>query len=204
MAFLMLNDGDLQEIGIKDGYHREVFMSTIEKLNLVILNWVDRAILFNCSNFGLFNLDRMNEGCAWIYYFSPNKRIFIFIILMGDVCLHFFLLLVTFNLPLTYDSIFWKTKLNCWISRGCQLNGPTWNFFIIKKKRLDERIRLHGYMGRKSFQCAVFTNSHDSVWSGVKKFCFDFSFEKYFWKSVATSCSTLITIQTIAVLHLVL
>lgn len=38
MAFLLLTDGDLQEIGVKDGYHRQIFTGTIEKFNLAILN----------------------------------------------------------------------------------------------------------------------------------------------------------------------
>lgn len=36
MAFLLLTDGDLQEIGINDTCHREVFTGTIEKLNGMI------------------------------------------------------------------------------------------------------------------------------------------------------------------------
>lgn len=38
MAFLLLTDSDLQEIGVKDGYHREIFTGTIEKLNYSIIN----------------------------------------------------------------------------------------------------------------------------------------------------------------------
>lgn len=36
MAFLMLTDSDLQEIGVDDTTHRELFTGTIEKLNSMI------------------------------------------------------------------------------------------------------------------------------------------------------------------------